>query len=218
LHLFIIRHGECLGQIDPQAFADKDSALSPLGERQARLTGQRLKMIGLTHIVSSPLIRALHTASLIAEVVENCPVEVWPELREVNMSVYNGLDALELGKRFPKATLLTGLTADYTYGGDTYAGLFVRAEQILQRLRQQFKHDDQVALITHGGFANYLLHAILNIQPDTPQWFELANCSISLVRFVPNPEERPNWPLFPPVQAEILSINDIAHLASLLNA
>lgn len=102
----------------------------------------------------------------------------------------------------------------WNHGGDIqYEMFFARAEQVLEQIKQQFGLDDHVGIVTHGGFANYLLHAILHIAPTTPQWFELANCSLSCVRVMPEPaKERPNWPLYPPVEAEVLNLNDVAHL------
>ncbi len=217
MHLFILRHGECLGQIDPESFSDPDTALSELGQLQARQTAQRLAGENITQLISSPLIRALATASQIAESLGDCPLEVWPEVVEVNGRAYTGLSGAELVVRFPRATWPVDTLPDaWTHGGETYEGIFDRCRGVVTRLTTCFPAEARVALITHGGFANYLLHSILNIQPATPQWFELANCGISCVRFVPHPEqERPNWPLFPPVPAEILYLNDTAHLRTL---
>ena len=217
MHLWIVRHGECLGQTDPNAFSDPDSDLSPLGEQQARLTAQRLRNAGITHVLSSPLIRALATASVIAEAIGGYPVEVWPELREINNGVYRSISHVELLQRFPCVLLSPSIAADSReYGGDTYEGVFVRCEQIQYRLKERFAADAQVVAITHGGFANYFLHTLLHIAPTTPKWFEIANCAVSKVRFVPNPEqERPNWLLFPPVPIKILSVNDTSHLLAM---
>jgi probable phosphoglycerate mutase len=55
--LYVVRHGEA---------APHDGPLSPAGERQARLTGERLKDVPLSAIYHGPLPRAAQTASLIA--------------------------------------------------------------------------------------------------------------------------------------------------------
>ncbi len=216
MHLLIIRHGECLGQCDPSYYSDPDSPLSPRGEQQARRVAQRLRAEHVTHILSSPLVRSLETASIIAETIEIESINVWPELREGWGDRHRGSRRAELQRRFPRALLPLSITDEgWDHGGDTNYAMFVmRAERVLHEIKQQFGPDDRVAIITHGGFANYLLHAILHIAPTTPQWFELANCAISDIRLVPEPEkERPNWPLYPPVQAEVLRINDVAHLS-----
>ncbi len=69
MHLLIIRHGQCLGQCDPTYSSDPDSPLSPHGEHQAHQLAQRLCGEQLTHILSSPLVRSLLTASIIADVM-----------------------------------------------------------------------------------------------------------------------------------------------------
>jgi broad specificity phosphatase PhoE len=58
---------------------------------------------------------------------------------------------------------------------------------VLQPINSTFGYADLVALVTHGGLANALLHAIVKISPIAPQWFELANSSISHVRLVHDP-------------------------------
>ncbi len=40
--LTLVRHGECLGQSDPQFWTDPDSPLSPLGMAQALAAARRL--------------------------------------------------------------------------------------------------------------------------------------------------------------------------------
>ncbi|MBA3533627.1 MAG: histidine phosphatase family protein [Ardenticatenales bacterium] len=214
MHLFIVRHGECLGQCEPEHYNDPDSPLSSLGEWQAQRVAERLASENITHIVSSPLIRALTTASKRAEATTVRPIEVWHDVREGFSTTHQGLAREVLQERFPLATFPDVITADgWMHGGDSYESFCGRCHTMLQAFREHFGPKDRVVLVTHGGFANYLLHAILRIDSSTPRWFELENCAISHVRFAPDPaKERPNWPLYPPVEAEILSVNDVSHL------
>jgi broad specificity phosphatase PhoE len=69
--LYLVRHGEA----DPH-----DGPLSQAGERQAQLTGQRLKDVPFSGIYHGPLPRAAQTAGLIAAslpVFRYAPV-TWP--------------------------------------------------------------------------------------------------------------------------------------------
>ncbi|MEZ4677847.1 MAG: histidine phosphatase family protein [Caldilineaceae bacterium] len=65
MFIFIVRHGECYGNID--ANLGPDTALTPLGEAQVDRVGERLAELNVTHVVSSPLLRALGTAQRIAD-------------------------------------------------------------------------------------------------------------------------------------------------------
>lgn len=206
MDLFLVRHGQC-------GTSSVDSELTPLGEQQARLTGQRLATQGVTHLLSSPLLRALGTASIIAEELHELPIEVWLDLREgLSTMLYRASGREELQERFPRAVLPQEIADDgWDHGNDTYESLFARCEAVLQRLKERFSEQDRVVVVSHGGTINYLLHCILQISSTTPRWFDVNNCGICRVHFVPERRRR-NWPLYPPVQVEIWSINDTSHL------
>jgi broad specificity phosphatase PhoE len=212
MHLFIIRHGECLGQCDPAYYADPDSPLSPRGAAQARAVAYHLRTEQPTHILSSPLLRSLATAHSIADTLDHASVDVWFELREAWDTPYRSVGRAALQQRFPRARLPASmLDAGWEHAGDkTYESFLARATSVFEAIKTRFSSQDRIVIVTHGGFANALLHTILQIAPTTPQWFELANGSLSHIRLVAEPEkERPNWPLYPPVHAEVLCINSI---------
>lgn len=212
MNLYLIRHGECLGQSDSNFYAEPDSPLSALGQQQAQLTGEYLSHLNLSHVVSSPLVRALETAVPIAE-SSHLPVEVWPNLREGFSGRHRGHSLKELQSKFPEARFPEGFAENgWQHGDDIYKDWQPRCENVLKRLHM-LPNDSHVALVSHGGFGNYLLHSALGLNFKKPHWFELANGSISRLRFVPDPEaERPNWPLYPPVKIEVHSVNEVAHL------
>jgi broad specificity phosphatase PhoE len=214
MDLTIIRHGECLAQCDDEARIDPDSALSPLGQQQARLAGQRLAAMKVTHIISSPLLRALETAHIIAEEIAITQIDVWMAVREGYSSTHRGFPRSVLAARFSRAIWPDEITEEgWGHGDDTYQHFFARADETAKRFIAHFGQGDHVVLVTHGGFANYLLHALLHIPLDTPTWFELANGSLTRVRLPPAPgPDEPVWPLYPPARVEIHSINEAAHL------
>ncbi|MBI3241965.1 MAG: histidine phosphatase family protein [Chloroflexi bacterium] len=214
MHFTLVRHGECLGQTDPQFYTDPDSALSPRGIAQARATAHQLSTEKVTHVISSPLLRALATADAIAAKCAIPQIQVWPELREGFSGCHRGLPRNQLQAQFPRAALAATITeAGWSHGDPDYDAFWLRCQETVNRVRQQFTHQDHVVFVTHGGCGNYLLHILLGIDRRTPLWFELENGSITRARLIPDPQaERPDWPLYPPVPVEITSVNDIAHL------
>jgi len=208
MQLLLVRHGES----EPDA-ATPDWDLSARGEWEARRAGQRLGGGGVTHLLSSPLRRALVTAHIIAEGLDHRPIEAWPDLREGADADYRGCSRAELRSRFPRVTVPTGMPEEgWTYRGDTRERFATRSQRMLDLLTTRFGVDDRVVVVTHGGFANYLLRAIARIPPDAPIWFEMANGALTTVRFVPA-HERAEWPLYPASEADILGMNDVAHLS-----
>lgn len=205
MHLWLIRHGHC-GSESP------DSDLTLLGELQAHQTAQRLSNSGHHFaLLSSPLVRALGTASIIADTL-GTSVEVWPDLREGFSWTHRAYKRQELLQRFPRALLPADFAVDgWDYGNDTYESVLLRCQQTLGQLRERFGVDDQVLIVTHGGIANYLLHCIIQTSSKMSPWFEMDYCAISRVYFVPE-HERESWPLYPAIEMKILSLNDCSHL------
>lgn len=163
--LYLIRHGECLGQCDPNYYSDPDSPLSDLGREQAVQTRKALSE-KLTHIISSPLIRALETAAIIAS---NKPITVWTDVREGFSNSHQGRPLSDLQARFPSALFPESISEQgWQHGNDVYDDWQPRCQNVLASLNTQFSNDDHIALITHGGFANYLLHALLGLTFKKP--------------------------------------------------
>lgn len=206
MDLILIRHGEC-------GTNSIDDTLTSLGERQAKQIGQRLADVPIAALLSSPLLRALGTASIIAHEFENCPIEVWTELREGLDSSYRGHGSLELLRRFPCAILPPIIEPNgWNYGGDTQESMFERCQQIINTLRERFKPDDTIVAVTHGGMLTYLFHVLLQISPRAPSWFDIDYGAINRVRIVPKEKQKAYPPLYPCMEVEVLSINDTSHL------
>jgi broad specificity phosphatase PhoE len=210
MELFIVRHGQCRAQCDPHD-PDPDSALTPLGEAQARAVGKRMATAGITHIVSSPLARALATASIIGSVCDR-PIDVWLDAREIWQDAYHGAARNELMARYPTVTFPPDVTNEgWEHTGDTEHTLRARLERVAQRLVEQFDAIDRVAVVTHGGFANHLLHVLLHIPAHQRLRFHMENGAISALRFIPQ-RERQSWPLYPAFAIEVRALNDTSHL------
>jgi broad specificity phosphatase PhoE len=220
MHLYFVRHGECHSESSPGIFTP-DGDLSALGERQAGLAANRLAALGITHVLSSPLLRALATASAIAEAAGAMPVEVWTELREgygdmpgIPVPIYRGPPRSEVLRRFPSVVLPVDITEDgWEHGGDNqYPAFSARCATVARLLESRFVPDDRVVVVGHGGCFNYVLHALLGIPVAAPVWFQMDLGAISTLRLVPERERRQGWPLYPPVGVELLSLNDRSHL------
>lgn len=85
MKVFFIRHGEALDDIEDRYGGWYDPDLSPAGYEGAVGVGKKLKEMntGAKLILSSPLKRAVQTASKISEVLK-IPVEIFVYLKERN--------------------------------------------------------------------------------------------------------------------------------------
>merc|ERR1719375_1838853 len=91
---------EATGGAEPYLF---DSALSELGEDQARQAAASFDGLNVDCVVVSPLRRAVHTALLaLPRPGDKVPWEIWPELREfLEASADLGSERSELSELFP---------------------------------------------------------------------------------------------------------------------
>jgi 2,3-bisphosphoglycerate-dependent phosphoglycerate mutase len=211
MHLYLVRHGECLAQSDPHYAADPDSPLSPQGNKQAYQAAHSFRSQAITHIVSSPLLRSLETAHIFADVLNLPHITVMVALREMWDVLGVGRVRADLVDMFPKGIFPETITdSGWAYGGDTHERMIMRAQEVIRTLLSTYTREAHIVVITHGFMINYLLHNLLEISPTTLHWFEHHNCGITSIRIIPE-EERQRYDGYPPVGIEIFQVNQITY-------
>lgn len=212
MRLYIARHGECQAQVDPERGREPDTPLTERGREQARDLGRRLAAERLTHVLSSPLVRALETASIVAEMAGDRLVEIIPDLREGWSETRRGPTRAELRERFPRALVPSELgDGEWEMGADAMGTVRARANGVLTELRARFGDEDRVAIVTHGGLFGALMNVILGLPPEAACWFDLGNCALTIVRLL-RETDRVSWALYPSFVTVVECVNDGAHL------
>jgi len=88
--LLLVRHGQSLGNIEGR-IQGADDPLTEFGRLQAKTVAARLAQRNdITHLYTSPLDRAMETATIIGEAVGRTPVPI-PGLAEINAGRAAGL-------------------------------------------------------------------------------------------------------------------------------
>ncbi|HWI03124.1 MAG TPA: histidine phosphatase family protein [Acidimicrobiales bacterium] len=199
--LLLLRHGQSTWNAGGRWQGQADPPLSPLGEVQARDAAERLAPGQFSRVVASDLQRALRTAEILAEAL-GLPVEVDPELREIDVGDWQGLTRAEINERAP------GALADWsegrsesTPGGETRTHLTDRARAALLRVAADAGAGDRVLLVSHGALIRNLDRA-LGIEPHgvgnlAGRWYEVdgagALAPAELVALA-DPEDRTESP------------------------
>lgn len=201
MEFYLIRHGETPMRSAATYNAEKRTVDPPLTERgvgQARLLSLRCADIPFDRIVASDLVRAVNTASILAE-NQRCAVETDPRLREIDMGeLYQKIWA-----DFPaeRAEFLKH-ERDVPYpGGECGADVWRRASACLDEIRAG--GGNRVAVVCHGGTIRAIACGILRIPQQRRFFFgdPPINCSISIVRFADG-------------DARLHTFNDYAHLGN----
>lgn len=167
--IVLVRHGQCVWNLEGRRHGLLDSPLTPLGENQARLIGRRLVSLHdperRIRVVSSPLPRAVRTAELISAQMGIERVAIEPRIRELNFSAWQGLTDSEVVERFPDQW--RARVADKWHyvlpGGESYAQGTRRAAEWAESLDR----DEVVIAVAHQGIGRALRAHLLDLDPRT---------------------------------------------------
>ena len=85
-----LRHGQSESNLAGLIGGATDYELTEQGREQARSAGERLNGHDVTAIYTSPLSRAFETAQIVSEAMGNIAVEVYHDLRERSLGVWEG--------------------------------------------------------------------------------------------------------------------------------
>lgn len=171
-----------MGNLTGKIQGCKNFPLSKLGMEQRLLLADYFNDIPVNYIYSSDLERAFETASAIGE-KKKLTVHAWDKIREVNLGPFQGLTREEIYENFP-ITIERSIITSGVEGTETISELTERCKHVLTQL--QLAHDnDDVVLVSHGGFISVLLMYILTGE----EWskfhrpFKITNTSITQIEW-----------------------------------
>ena len=148
--IYLIRHGQSLGNAARIYLGHTDLDLSELGFLQAEETANKLSSVPFAAVYSSDLIRAMHTAEPHAK-MRGLEVVACPSLREMHVGEWEGasVDDLLLDERFTKGWREN--FGDFTMpGGESVQGAANRIYAALLEIAK--KHDGEtIAAVFHAG-------------------------------------------------------------------
>ena len=182
MRLLLIRHGSTLDNEQGRLTGQADVPLSPLGERQVALLGERLANETLDIIVTSDLQRARATGAAIAH-YHQIPVYEDAAIREISLGEWEGITLSELMELDAEA--ITRWQNEPLNvkppGGETITQLHDRVVPALEFWYANYP-DSTVVWVTHGGVIRVLLCHLLNADLNSWGQFRRENASITEVR------------------------------------
>lgn len=190
-----------------------DPALTETGRNQAEMLALYLKKVQdkkdeqvdqlcsgkvdkFTHIYTSLMERAVATAEFIAGALE-LPLHTWEELHETggifSYDPVTGEPAGQEGKNreyfeiyHPSLILPDSLGAVGWWNRpfEAIGSRVARGRAVLRDLQQRHGlSNDRVAFVSHGGFYNYFIMAVLGLERRDGFWFLMNNTAITRFDF-----------------------------------
>ena len=193
--LILVRHGRTTANASGLLQGRVDHVLDPVGQLQAAAIASAVGKVD--RIVSSPLRRALETATALAEQL-GLPVEVddrWIELD------YGEWDELPVGGVSPETWASWRMDDDFCPpGGESLAGLQSRVAGACAALARDSAGED-VAVFTHVSPIKAAIAWALGVGPSVSWRMYVEQASISRIR------------LGGPVPS-LVSFNEVTHLVA----
>jgi len=166
MRLVLVRHAEAEASVRGRCYGSLDVGLSPLGRSQCTVLARALAGDDVAAVWSSPRIRAVETATAIAE-PHGVPVHHDDRLRELDFGELEGRTYDEIAESLPElyAAWMTSPTDVQFPGGERYADLRARSLAAVGSLRGA--HDgDTVVAVTHGGVVRAVLADVLGVADE----------------------------------------------------
>jgi alpha-ribazole phosphatase/probable phosphoglycerate mutase len=147
--VYLARHGESDWNAANRFQGHSDRPLTDLGRRQADALAELVAQENVDAIYSSPLIRALETARIVAART-GLEVTELDGLREVDTGSWSGLSRAEVQERFPEGFERWIAGGSGWEDGETYEEM---GERVLRAIRAiaAAHPNGRVLVVSHGG-------------------------------------------------------------------
>lgn len=159
MKVYLVRHGQTIGDIEDRYGGDYDDSLTDEGEIQALKLADQLKDAGIQAVLCSPKIRAKQVAEIFKSAI-GCEVNVLENLRERNQyGVLTGLIKSEAKEKSPD---LVEEVKDYRNtieGAESYEDFRRRVEKVFGEFTSV--PYSTIAVVTHGGVIRTIFREIL---------------------------------------------------------
>jgi len=176
---FLIRHASCNGLGQTLWGRTPGICLNEKGELQAQRLADRFKDIPLNAIYSSPLDRALQTAT---EIARSTKLEVRKSeaVNEIDFGEWTGqsFESLSADRRWRHFNNYRSMTT--IPGGESFLEVQSRIVQELQTLAEQHRNAS-VAIVSHADVIRAAVAYFAATPLDMIDRFEISPCSVSVV-------------------------------------
>jgi broad specificity phosphatase PhoE len=158
VQLLLVRHALPLRSEPGQG---SDPHLSEEGVAQAQRLPEALKRFPITRLVSSPQRRSVQTAQPVADAL-GLTVEIDERLAEYDRDMEHYIPIEQIAAEFPEE--LARLASGHLPSAVDEAAFLARIDAGIRDLVASGDHEDTVAVFSHGGVINGLLHSILRTE------------------------------------------------------
>ncbi len=180
IRIIIVRHGQTVSNSEHKLDGQKNTPMSLLGKKQIDELAKKLKTIKFDLIVSSPLSRALNTASAIAKeqnYEKNIDIEM--AFTEINCGDCTGLSRKEIELKYPDLVNEWQLNTDPRFpNGENMEDVEKRAIKAFMDIIKNNK-GKTILIVGHGTLNEAIIGYLLRIPYGLRFNIAQKNCAIN---------------------------------------
>ena len=195
-NLIIIRHGQSEWNLENRFTGSTDIELTPTGEIEAQNAGRLIKKYPLDEAYTSVLKRAIHTLTIVLKEIDkvSLPVTKTPALNERSYGDLQGLDKLEMVKKYGEAQVLSWRRSYDIIPphGESLKETYERVvPYYLKEIEPKLRSGKNILIVAHGNSLRSLMMylekiseqniADVNLATGVPRLYEFDS-GMSLVR------------------------------------
>lgn len=201
--LYLVRHGSTpSNEHKPRMLQGSgvNGGLSELGRCQATLVAKWFRQVPVDVVYSSPLIRAVETATEICRAVDRQLTTV-PELVEVDVGLWERQtwDTIKVSHPEEYERFHADCSRHGYLGGESYSDVQRRVVPVFTRLLEQ--HAGQtIAVIAHSTVNTVYLATLLSLDVKMARKLPQENCAVNVIQAKDG-------------AAQLVTLNSVFHLA-----
>jgi broad specificity phosphatase PhoE len=180
--VFLIRHGVTDWHRDRRVLGQRDVGLNAEGINQAQGIAAALKDLVIGEVISSPLLRAVQTAEILAGQY-HIEIARDPRLSDFRVGKWEGMTYDEVSASPEYQRFLADPLSERIPGGEDLKQIRDRAVSAVEQALEDTPAGESVALVTHAGIVRVVLAHYLGSHLANYHRIRVAPASVSVMSF-----------------------------------
>jgi phosphoserine phosphatase len=180
--VYLVRHGVTDWHSAGRVLGQRDVGLNAEGIAQAGRVADALTAASISEVISSPMVRAVQTAELVAERLK-VGVARDPRLTDFRVGKWEGMTYSEVSASAEYQRFLANPLSERIPGGEDLSQIRERSVAAIEQALEDAPAGESIAIVTHAGIVRVLLAHYLGSNPANYHRLRVAPASISVLSF-----------------------------------
>ncbi|MBN2796794.1 MAG: histidine phosphatase family protein [Clostridia bacterium] len=180
MKVYLLRHGETVGNVKGTFAGNTDTPLTEFGIEQGKLAYNKLKDVDIDVVISSPLSRAVDTANLVI----SHPLILDERLKEMHFGLFENMTYQEICEHYPDQIITwqnEGLY--YTFPeGESVKSFYDRVIEGYLNILETHR-EKNILIVAHSGVIRSILAHEISEKFEHYWKYKIDNCGLAIIEY-----------------------------------